>query len=118
MEESGSVQIMTDPDPGGQKTFGYKRLVFWLYPVMFTIFKIAGFPVGVTVRIKLQRASQTYVFPFHLSDEVILQPIFYGKKTHPFCQPAPDPQVRIWIFPSSSKNSKKNLYTYCSATSL
>ncbi len=41
----------------------------------------AGFPVGVTVRIKLQRASQTYVFPFHLSDEVILQPIFYGKKT-------------------------------------
>jgi hypothetical protein len=52
-----------------------------LYPGMFTMSNCAGFPVGVTVRIKLQRASQTYVFPFHLSDEVILQPIFYGKKT-------------------------------------
>ncbi len=49
---------------------------------MFTMSYCAGFPVGVTVRIKLQRASQTYVFPFHLSDEVILQPIFYGKKTN------------------------------------
>ncbi|XP_023330820.1 dnaJ homolog subfamily C member 11 isoform X2 [Eurytemora carolleeae] len=39
---------------------------------------VVGFPVGVTVRIKLVRASQTYLFPFHLSDEVILQPIFYG----------------------------------------
>jgi len=39
---------------------------------------VVGFPVGVTVRIKLTRASQTYLFPFHLSDEIILQPIFYG----------------------------------------
>jgi len=37
-----------------------------------------GFPFGVTVRIKLRRATQTYLFPFHLSDDIILQPIFYG----------------------------------------
>lgn len=29
-----------------------------------------GVPVGVTLRIKLTRAQQTYLFPFHLSDEV------------------------------------------------
>jgi len=39
---------------------------------------IVGFPVGVTVRMKLVRSSQSYTFPIHLSDEVILQPIFYG----------------------------------------
>lgn len=39
---------------------------------------VVGFPVGVTVRLKLIRGTQTYVFPFHLSDQVILQPIFYG----------------------------------------
>merc|ERR1719312_2076196 len=39
---------------------------------------VVGFPVGVTVRVKLVRATQTYLFPFHLSDEIILQPIFYG----------------------------------------
>lgn len=33
---------------------------------------------GVTCRLKLSRASQTFLFPFHLSDEVMLQPIFYG----------------------------------------
>jgi len=37
-----------------------------------------GYPVGVTVRILLKRDSQTYLFPFHLSDDIILQPIFYG----------------------------------------
>ena len=33
---------------------------------------------GVTCRLKLSRSSQTYLFPFHLSDEVMLQPVFYG----------------------------------------
>ena len=33
---------------------------------------------GVTCKLKLSRASQTYLFPFHLSDEVMLQPVFYG----------------------------------------
>ena len=33
---------------------------------------------GVTCKLKLNRASQTYLFPFHLSDEVMLQPVFYG----------------------------------------
>ena len=33
---------------------------------------------GVTCKLKLSRSSQTYLFPFHLSDEVMLQPVFYG----------------------------------------
>jgi len=39
---------------------------------------VVGFPVGVTCRIKLTRASQVYLFPFHLSDEILIQPVFYG----------------------------------------
>ena len=39
---------------------------------------LVGFPLGVTCRLKLTRSSQTYVFPFHLSDEILVQPIFYG----------------------------------------
>lgn len=42
---------------------------------------IVGIPVGITVRIKLIRASQTYTFPIHLSDEILMQPIFYGTLT-------------------------------------
>lgn len=42
---------------------------------------VIGIPVGVTLRVKLTRASQTYLFPFHLSDEILLQPIFYGTVT-------------------------------------
>jgi len=34
--------------------------------------------MGVICKVKLTRASQTYLFPFQLSDEVLLQPIFYG----------------------------------------
>jgi DnaJ family protein C protein 11 len=42
---------------------------------------IIGVPVGVTLRVKLIRASQTYTFPIHLSDEILTQPIFYGTVT-------------------------------------
>jgi len=34
--------------------------------------------MGVICKLKLTRATQTYLFPFQLSDEVMLQPIFYG----------------------------------------
>ena len=34
--------------------------------------------MGVICKLKLTRASQTYLFPFQLSDEVMLQPVFYG----------------------------------------
>lgn len=33
---------------------------------------------GVTCKLKLTRASQSYLLPIHLSDEVMLQPVFYG----------------------------------------
>ena len=33
---------------------------------------------GVTCKLKLTRASQSYMLPIHLSDEVMLQPVFYG----------------------------------------
>ena len=33
---------------------------------------------GVICKLKLTRASQTYLLPIHLSDEVMLQPVFYG----------------------------------------
>jgi len=39
---------------------------------------VVGFPMGVTCRIKVTRSSQTYLFPIHLSDELLPQPIFYG----------------------------------------
>jgi DnaJ family protein C protein 11 len=42
---------------------------------------VVGIPVGVTLRVKLTRASQTYTFPIHLSDEILTQPIFYGTMT-------------------------------------
>ena len=31
---------------------------------------VVGIPFGVTLKIKLTRASQTYTFPIHLADEV------------------------------------------------
>jgi DnaJ family protein C protein 11 len=31
---------------------------------------VVGLPIGITLRIRLNRASQTYIFPLHLSDEV------------------------------------------------
>ena len=34
--------------------------------------------MGVICKIKLTRSSQTYLFPFHLSDDIMLQPVFYG----------------------------------------
>merc|ERR1712223_2028551 len=37
--------------------------------------------VGVVLKIRLSRASQTYSFPIHLSDEILFQPIFYGSVT-------------------------------------
>lgn len=37
-----------------------------------------GVPTGVSLRLKLIRASQTYVFPIHLCEEVIPAPIFYA----------------------------------------
>lgn len=37
-----------------------------------------GVPTGVTLKIKLSRASQTYSFPIHLCEEVIPAPIFYA----------------------------------------
>ncbi len=32
---------------------------------------VVGVPVGITLRIKLTRGQQTYLFPLRLSDEVI-----------------------------------------------
>ncbi|XP_015600252.1 dnaJ homolog subfamily C member 11 [Cephus cinctus] len=37
-----------------------------------------GVPMGVTLKIKLSRASQTYAFPIHLCDEVFPAPVFYA----------------------------------------
>lgn len=39
---------------------------------------VVGLPLGITLKIRLNRASQTYSFPLHLSDEILLQPLFYG----------------------------------------
>ncbi|XP_069690191.1 dnaJ homolog subfamily C member 11 isoform X2 [Periplaneta americana] len=40
-----------------------------------------GIPSGVTLKIKLSRANQTYIFPIHLSDELIPSPVFYATIT-------------------------------------
>lgn len=37
-----------------------------------------GRPTGVFLRLKLIRSSQTYVFPIHLSDEIVPAAIFYA----------------------------------------
>ncbi|XP_071449157.1 dnaJ homolog subfamily C member 11 [Hetaerina americana] len=37
-----------------------------------------GVPNGVTLKIKLTRASQTYSFPIHLSEDVAASPVFYA----------------------------------------
>ena len=42
---------------------------------------VVGIPVGVTLKVKFLRATQTYTFPIHLSDEILTQPIFYGTVT-------------------------------------
>lgn len=38
---------------------------------------VVGIPVGVTLKIKLTRAQQTYLFPVHLSDEVRRRAIIF-----------------------------------------
>lgn len=35
-------------------------------------------PTGVTLKIRLSRASQSYTFPIHLCDEVLPAPVFYA----------------------------------------
>lgn len=37
-----------------------------------------GVPIGVTLKLKLSRASQTYTFPIHLCEEVLPAPVFYA----------------------------------------
>ncbi|XP_032684915.1 dnaJ homolog subfamily C member 11 isoform X2 [Odontomachus brunneus] len=37
-----------------------------------------GVPTGVTLKLKLSRASQAYTFPIHLCDEVLPAPVFYA----------------------------------------
>lgn len=40
-----------------------------------------GVPSGVTLKIKLIRSSQSYIFPIHLSEEVIPAAVFYATVT-------------------------------------
>jgi DnaJ family protein C protein 11 len=42
---------------------------------------VVGFPSGVTLKIKLNRANQTYTFPVRLSDEIIPSSVFYATVT-------------------------------------
>ncbi|XP_014474291.1 PREDICTED: dnaJ homolog subfamily C member 11 isoform X2 [Dinoponera quadriceps] len=37
-----------------------------------------GVPTGVTLKVKLSRASQSYTFPIHLCDEILPAPVFYA----------------------------------------
>ncbi|ELT99888.1 hypothetical protein CAPTEDRAFT_177367 [Capitella teleta] len=37
-----------------------------------------GFPSGVLLKIRLHRGSQTFLFPIHLSEEIVPQAVFYG----------------------------------------
>ncbi|XP_061731368.1 dnaJ homolog subfamily C member 11-like [Nerophis ophidion] len=37
-----------------------------------------GVPQGVTLKIKLARASQTYLFPLHLTDQLLPSAVFYA----------------------------------------
>ncbi|XP_011151272.1 dnaJ homolog subfamily C member 11 isoform X2 [Harpegnathos saltator] len=37
-----------------------------------------GVPTGVTLKIRLSRASQAYTFPIHLCDEILPAPVFYA----------------------------------------
>ncbi|CAH1775530.1 unnamed protein product [Owenia fusiformis] len=39
---------------------------------------IVGSPVGVTLKIKLNRGNQVYLFPIHLSEQIIPSALFYG----------------------------------------
>ncbi|XP_023215664.1 dnaJ homolog subfamily C member 11-like [Centruroides sculpturatus] len=39
---------------------------------------VVGIPAGVTLKIRLNRASQMYVFPLQLSEEILPSAIFYG----------------------------------------
>nr|CAD7431486.1 unnamed protein product [Timema monikensis] len=42
---------------------------------------VVGIPTGVTLKIKLSRANQTYNFPIHLCEEVLPSPVFYATVT-------------------------------------
>ncbi|GAB1602234.1 dnaJ homolog subfamily C member 11-like isoform X1 [Argonauta hians] len=39
---------------------------------------LVGVPTGVTLRVKLSRGRQTFLFPIHLSDHLMPSAIFYG----------------------------------------
>jgi len=55
--------------------YGATERITSLSTIGFTM--IVG-TTGVTCKLKLTRDSQSYLLPIHLSDEVMLQPVFYG----------------------------------------
>lgn len=61
---------------GGLIEYGLERKVTKHSAI--SAFMVLGVPTGVTLRVRLVRASQAYTFPIHLSDEIMLQPVFYG----------------------------------------
>lgn len=40
-----------------------------------------GVPTGVTLKIKVNRSSQSYIFPIHLSEEIVPAAVFYATIT-------------------------------------
>ncbi|KAJ8871014.1 hypothetical protein PR048_027317 [Dryococelus australis] len=42
---------------------------------------ILGVPMGVTLKLKLTRANQSYIFPIHLSEELVPSAVFYATVT-------------------------------------
>ncbi|CAB0005493.1 unnamed protein product [Nesidiocoris tenuis] len=61
---------------GAEMSYGAEKKISEQSTVAATI--VIGVPSGVTLRLRLSRASQNYLMPIQLCDEVLPSPIFYA----------------------------------------
>ncbi|KAL5013903.1 hypothetical protein ScPMuIL_008173 [Solemya velum] len=69
----GAVKVGT---LGAVVEYGFEKKVSQFSVLGATV--AVGVPVGVTVRVRMHRGQQTFVFPIHLSEQILPSAIFYG----------------------------------------
>lgn len=72
----GSIKVGTF---GAIVEYGCERKISQHNTVGATM--VIGIPTGITLKLRLNRASQTYMFPILLSEELLPSAIFYGTIT-------------------------------------
>ncbi|KAM4740482.1 LOW QUALITY PROTEIN: dnaJ homolog subfamily C member 11-like [Anableps anableps] len=76
-----------------------------------------GVPQGVTLKIKLSRASQTYLFPVHLTDQLLPSAVFYAT-VGPFLAYVAVHRLIIIPYTKAQKEQELELQRKSSATDI